>query len=656
MTECRIIFFVIKTGSLISTFYLTAAMAFVWLFCMSSCKHCDPRQAIPFYQQKVSDTVKPLLNQAFEMQDSDAIASLPFYEKAFQLAKSVHDRPAQSMIYRNLVFINSVYRNDFETAIAISDSSLVFANDVNDANLLCNMYGVRSVVYQVAGKTDEAVKASTKALQYMEQDPAPDSVKNYPLYINVARLYIDLGNYHLANENAEKFLAHYSALYDTTRMVLAHQTLSTSAYQNNDSLNFYRHTKKAWELLQTQKNNPYTDQVYSSLVAMYKSQHLYDSSKLFANKRMQYLSENKPPDYYINLIQMTEIAFEAKDMMYAKEILKYGIPLEGMFDLPLAHQKNLYDGYYKILKMTGNDVMANAALENAYRLSAELRMQEINKDLEKYEIERKKVMQENLLLNKELQLNRKNNTISIMTVSALLLLVTGIAFFISYKRKIQLQKSRIALLEKEKEWERSTANLQGQLDERNRISQELHDELGATLTSITLAAEVLRSDQKEEKQEVNIIADRASEMAGKMNEIVWSLNAGNDNLQSLVSYIRKFSAGFLSEAGLKLQFTEVLKEPLKEVKGNVRRDIYLTVKESVHNIVKHAGAGLVTMVILHDETLCITIKDNGNGIDEQSLYDGNGLKNMRKRIENLDGTIDWRNEVGTVVKIDIPLE
>lgn len=643
-----------KNCKLIPTLYATAT-TIILLLCTSSCKQTNKQQNIPFYNQKVSDTLKPLLNRAFEVQDSNTIASLPYYERALQLAKAVNDGAAQSKIYRNLVFINSVHRNDFETAIAISDSSLVFANEVNDANLLCNMYGVRSVVYQVAGKTDEAVKASTRALQYMEQDRAPDSLKNFPLYINVARLYIDLGNYHLANENAEKFLEHYSAQHDTTRMILAYQTLSASAYQNNDSNNFYTNTQKAWQLLQTQKNNPYTDQVYSSLVAMYKSQHQYDLAREFANKRMEYLSQGKPPDYYINLIQMTEIAFESKDTLYAKEILKYGIPLEGMFDLPLAHQKNLSDGYYKILKMTGNNVMANAALENAYRLSSELRTQEINKDLEKYEIERKKVMQENLLLSKELQLNRKNNTISIMTISALLLLVAGIAFFISYKRKIQLQKSRIALLEKEKEWERSTANLQGQLDERNRISQELHDELGATLTSITLAAEVLKSDQEEEKREVNIIADRASEMAGKMNEIVWSLNAGNDNLQSLVSYIRKFSAGFLNEAGVRLQFEELLKEPLMEVKGNVRRDIYLTVKEAVHNIVKHSAATLVAVQIEEEGALSIVIKDNGKGIDEQSLFAGNGLKNMRKRIENLGGKIEWENEGGTIIHIRILL-
>ena len=625
------------------------------LFLFSCKQKSTTEQAVPFYQQKVSDTVKPLLNKAFDVQDSNAIASLPYYEKAMEVAKQVDDKPAQSRVYRNLVFIHSVHKNDFEKAIAVSDSSLVFAKEVNDANLLCNMYGVRSVVYQVAGKLNEAVQASTTALQYMEQDKAPDSLKNYPLYINVARLYIDLGNYHLANENAEKFLKHFSVLKDTTRMILAHQTLSSSAYGNNDSTRFYTHTQKAWELLQTQTNNQYSDQVYSSLVAMYKSQDRYDLAKEFANKRMQYLAQSKPPDYYINLIQMTEIASEAKDTAYAKEILRHGIPLDGMFDLPLAHQKNLYDGYYKILKMTGNGVMANTALENAYRLSAELRKQEINKDLEKYEIERKKVMQENLLLSKELQLNRKNNTISIMTISALLLLVAGIAFFISYKRKMQLQKGRIKLLEKEKEWEHAKATLEGQLDERNRISQELHDELGATLTSITLAAEVLKSEQKEDKIEVNIIADRASEMASRMNEIVWSLNASNDNLQSLVSYIRKFSAGFLNEAGLKIQFNEALSEPLKEVKGNVRRDIYLTVKEAVHNIVKHANATLVTMDISEKEGLFITIKDDGKGIDEKELFTGNGLKNMRKRVENVGGTIEWRNENGTAVYINISI-
>lgn len=639
----------------IRTYISNFCRAVAMLLLLFSCEKSRQPQETPFYHQKVSDVLKPLINKAFEVQDSNAVASLPYYEKALQRAKREDDKPAQSKIYRNLIFINSVHKNDFTTALSISDSSLAFANKVNDANLLCNMYGVRSVVFQVAGKTAEAVKASTKALQYMELDEAPDSLKNFPLYINVARLYIDLGNYNLADENAQKFLTHYSALHDTTRMILAYQTLSTAAYQNNDSANFYKHTQQAWELLKTQKNSPYTDQVYSSLVAMYKSKRQFKEAKAFANRRMSYLSESKSPDFYVNLIQMTEIAFEAQDTLYAKEMLQYATLPERMFDLPLAHQKSLYDGFYKIFKMTGNTVLANAALESAYRLSAELRTQEINKDLEKYEIERKKVMQENLLLSKELQLNRKNNTISIMTFSVLLLMVSGMAFFISYKRKIQLQKGQIELLEKEKNWERSTANLQGQLDERNRISQELHDELGATLTSITLAAEVLKSEQTKEKDEVNIIADRASEMAEKMNEIVWSLNTSNDNLQSLVSYIRKFSSGFLSEAGIKTLFTETLKEPMKEVKGNFRRHIYLSIKEAVHNIVKHSTASSVVLQIVENKGLAILISDNGKGMNEQSLYDGNGLKNMKKRIEDLGGKIEWKNEGGTTIRIKVPL-
>ena len=636
--------------------FIPAVLFLLPLFIAASChERKQPQQENPFYSQKVTEPVKPLLNRAFEVQDSNAVAALPYYEKALELAKSTGDKPAQAKIYRNLVFINSVHRNDFETALAISDSSIAFAMQLNDANTLCNMYGVRSVVYQVAGKTNEAVKASTMALQYMEKDTAPDSLKNYPLYINVARLYIDLGNYHLADENAKKFLLHYTGKKDTTRMILGHQTLSASAYQNNDSSAFYLHTLKAWELLQTQKNNQYTDQVYSSLVAMHKSRSRYDSARYFADKRMEYLAPQKSPDYYINLIQMTEIAYEATDAGYAKEILKYGVPLDEAANLPLSHRKNLYDGYYKILKMTGNPTMANVFLEKAYSLAAELRTQEINKDLEKYELERKKAMQENLLLNKELQLNRKNNTISVMTVSALLLIVAGAAIFVGYKRKLQLQKGHIELLEKKKEWESAKASLEGQLNERNRISQELHDELGTTLTSITLAAEILKSEQADERSEVNIIADRASEMAGKMNEIVWSLNAENDNLQSLVSYIRKFSSGFLNEAGLKLQFEESLREPFKEVKGNVRRDIYLTAKEAVHNIVKHSGATWIGMEITESEALSIVIKDNGKGIDEQLIYAGNGMKNMRRRIENLGGKIEWKNENGTVVNLKVPV-
>ena len=142
-----------------------------------------------------------------------------------------------------------------------------------------------------------------------------------------------------------------------------------------------------------------------------------------------------------------------------------------------------------------------------------------------------------------------------------------------------------------------------------------------------------------------------------MNEIVRSLNINNDNLQSLVAYIRKFCADFLGEAGIQMTFTETITEPERELKGIIRRNVYQSVKETVYNVVKHAEASRVEPAIATVENeLHILIRDNGKGMSgEPTRLRSNGLRNMRKNIEAVKGRITWRTNNGTEVSIQAPM-
>jgi signal transduction histidine kinase len=146
-------------------------------------------------------------------------------------------------------------------------------------------------------------------------------------------------------------------------------------------------------------------------------------------------------------------------------------------------------------------------------------------------------------------------------------------------------------------------------------------------------------------------------MTTRMNEIVWSLNVNNDNLQSLVAYIRKFCADFLGEAGIQMIFTETIADPQRELKGIIRRNVYQSVKEAVHNVVKHAEASRVELAIATVENeLHILIRDNGKGMSgEPAKLWSNGLRNMRKNIEGVKGQINWITDNGTQVSIQTPM-
>ena len=140
-----------------------------------------------------------------------------------------------------------------------------------------------------------------------------------------------------------------------------------------------------------------------------------------------------------------------------------------------------------------------------------------------------------------------------------------------------------------------------------------------------------------------------------MKEVIWSLNTENDELSSLISYIQRQARSWLEHYPCQLTITIPEKIPDLEIDGESRRNIFLTVKEAVHNIIKHSGADKVTINITCDEQLIITVSDNGKGmhVDENSNI-GNGLKNMKQRIHQLNGKIFIQNQEGFTLKFEIP--
>jgi signal transduction histidine kinase len=211
----------------------------------------------------------------------------------------------------------------------------------------------------------------------------------------------------------------------------------------------------------------------------------------------------------------------------------------------------------------------------------------------------------------------------------------------------------IETLKKEKELVRVNVQLEGLIKERERISKEIHDEMGASLTSISLLTQVLQKKTLiGEQPELKKIASVSGEMIRQLNEIIWSLNSGNDTVNSLLAYLRHFAGNFLPENGIALQYSDIPLQDDIALEGIVRQHIFLTAKEAIHNIVRHSGASEASIHVHTQNGLTIEIKDNGRGIDlnRQAPF-RNGLSNMRERMESIGGTLLIQNNGGTSVSI-----
>jgi signal transduction histidine kinase len=187
--------------------------------------------------------------------------------------------------------------------------------------------------------------------------------------------------------------------------------------------------------------------------------------------------------------------------------------------------------------------------------------------------------------------------------------------------------------------------------ERLRIAKDMHDDLGASLTRISILSELAKK-QEGHSQKVQQVISQISEISGgvvdDMSEIIWALNPRNDTLDSFTAYIRQYASSYLESAGLEVRFLFPGSVPAILMSSELRRNLFLIVKEALHNVVKHAGAKNVHLELLFSEpVLRINLADDGQGFsDEKVQGTGNGLQNMRKRAEEIGGRFDMESKPG----------
>jgi len=222
--------------------------------------------------------------------------------------------------------------------------------------------------------------------------------------------------------------------------------------------------------------------------------------------------------------------------------------------------------------------------------------------------------------------------------------------FIARAVERQRVRARMRVLEQERAVER----------ERARIARDIHDELGANLTQITLVGSLAKIDEPQAVPgHINEIACLASRTVDLLDEIVWAVNPHNDTLFALTEYLGEFAPKFLLSSGISCRVEIADDLPLHALASNVRHHLFLVAKETLNNIVKHAKAQSVEIKIgISDSTLQLTIVDDGQGFELGSEgRDANGLRNMRERMAEIGGEycIESRPGEGTRVLMQLLL-
>lgn len=175
---------------------------------------------------------------------------------------------------------------------------------------------------------------------------------------------------------------------------------------------------------------------------------------------------------------------------------------------------------------------------------------------------------------------------------------------------------------------------------RNSIARDLHDDIGSALSSIHIMSQVAMQAKENPVQHLQRISENASRMMESMNDIVWSINPENDSLEQMIIKMKEFASEILEPQDIRFVFEEG--PGIKETKLDLdkRKNLFLIYKESINNAAKYSnGTEVIISLKRKDDTLSLSVRDNGKGFERSTNKVGNGLMNMNERARIMNGKL-----------------
>lgn len=253
---------------------------------------------------------------------------------------------------------------------------------------------------------------------------------------------------------------------------------------------------------------------------------------------------------------------------------------------------------------------------------------------------------------------------SYLTFDLLNITMIGLAFEIfffntglGYKAKFEQEeklKAQAEVINQYAQNQKIQLQLEGM---RDKIANDLHDDVGSTLSSIVLYGQVaLKSDQEKSKSVIEKIINSSQRMMESMSDIVWAIHSRNDAWVGLISRMKETASERLGMTGIR--FTINHDGAIENIRFNMeaRRNILLLFKEALHNAAKYSDAGSITSELrIEGDMLILTVNDDGKGFNPDEAIKGNGLESMKVRSQELKGTFKIESTPGKGTRITFQL-
>jgi signal transduction histidine kinase len=451
--------------------------------------------------------------------------------------------------------------------------------------------------------------------------------------------------------------------------------------------------QKAIKIAEQNKLQKPLTSIYNNYGTLQKNLQKTDSALYYFNKCLtikQQLNDQTGIPYSLNNI--AEVLIEKNQFAEAKKLIDEGLIIRNSLkdtygisdsyaylgDLFLAKNEfqNAINNYNKSLQIAQKNNFTNLIRHNFKMLSVcyeklnntdlaftyfkkftsykdSILNTETNTKIAELEIQFETEKKQNELIKKEAEVKEKNNTITILAITAIGVMLICFLIYKNQKAKISQQKQAFAL--KEALTEVETQNkLQ---DQRLAISKDLHDNIGAQLTfiisSVETAQYITGVANTKIGDKLTSITNFAKETIVELRDTIWAMNAEQLQFEDLKTRIFNFiEKAKLAKEEVQFSFDIDANVKNKKMSSLVAMNVYRTIQEAVNNTLKYATATEIKIQITQqNKQFLVTVNDNGKGFDSQTIEKGNGLQNMQKRIESIGGNFQLQSEIGKGTQI-----
>ena len=539
------------------------------------------------------------------MQLEDFVLSRKYFQLCYDFRKKSGSPQAMAAVLGNMSTVEMRSKN-YQKAISLCKEALYYCTPIKYYPNIVTAYTNMANSFSSLHQTDSAVFYIKKAIDISE---------THQVYSNLASTYGALGDIYYASGQLKEakgvflkemdynilYPSHHSPMHTYSRLADVCEKLG----EYEGALTYLKKYKNLNDSLLNETNKKNQSKMDLEFQTEKKDKELAQQ-KLDLSRQQLSISENNrnlAAQSFALLLQKEESGKQATQ----NELLK-------------TRNQNAN------LAITNQEKQLAFQTLEAKTISATLELEKHSNELQSKDLQE--------------QINVRNG----LLFGALCLAVIGWLVFNSFRLRRKLELQQVVL------------------NQRKQLSADLHDDIGATLSSISIYTEAIKNKLKNDEPQkvmelVNKIGENARETISTLGDIVWNINPQNDSPEKLFIRMESTATMVLSAQNARLEFEVDPRLADFDFSMEAKQNLYLIFKETINNTVKYALASVVQLHIKKVEnSLLMEIADNGTGFDTRQKTEGNGLGNIKKRVEDFGGKFTISSSsAGTSTTVQIPI-